>query len=516
MKKIYVAFILILGIIISGCSSTSTRNFEASRENSSGKDRMSYFSKYGYPVPEGRRGTDIPYLQATSHIKGKKTFLNKYSESKILDFYKDLSVEGFGDNTYHWRWHFVINEKNLSRSVNKTIYSGYNLRPSSILTLSGNRWVRKKVSQNPVGDLKKVAVLERGKSGVITYLLVSGTNGEYLVKGEYAVRKVLGLNKNNTGATVKVLRAKSGDKEYSYRNALTNPTLLPSGFLAIEKRGGRYYIYGGGYGHGVGMSQYGAYDLAQNYGYSHKRILKCYYTDIDIKNMYRLDGVGKTIRVGITTTGHKSLDHSVISFTSHSKATLTNSWMNMKLDARDKVKIESNGKRMIIYVNGKKRAETVQGVKYDSKDDKVIVTSLRRGHRKIMYPVYRGTLEVKLSRTNSRAMRVINEVKMEDYLLQVLPSEMPESFGLEALKAQAVAARTYALNDYFNSRFKKEGFHVIDDTRSQMYNNVDENPTSTKAIKETYGEVMLYEGKPIDAKYYSTSSGYGASAHNIW
>ena len=490
MKKIYVAFILLLGIIVSGCSSAGTRNFEASR-NSSGKDRMSYFSKYGYPAPEGSRGKEIPYLQATSHIKGRKTFLNRYSEKKILEFYKDLSIEGFGDNSYFWRWHFAINERDLSRSVNKTIYSAYNSRPSSILTLSGGKWVRKHIPANPVGTLKKVIVLERGKSGVITYLLVSGTNGEYLVKGEYAVRQVLGLSKSNTGVTVKVLRAKSGDNEYSYRNALTNPSLLPSGFLAIEKKGSRYYVYGGGYGHGVGMSQYGAYDLAKNYGYKHKKILNCYYTDMDIKNMYKLDGVGKTIRVGITTKGHKSLDHSIVSFTSHSKATLTNSWMNMKLDASDKVKIESNGKRMIIYVNGKKRAETVQGVKYDSKNDKVIVTSLRRGHRKTMYPVYRGTLEIKLSKTNPNALRVINEVKMEDYLLQVLPSEMPESFGLEALKAQAVAARTYALNDYFNSRFKKEGFHVIDDTRSQMYNNV-------------------------DAKYYSTSSGYGASAHNIW
>lgn len=515
MKKIYVAFILLLGIIVSGCSSAGTRNFEASR-NSSGKDRMSYFSKYGYPAPEGSRGKEIPYLQATSHIKGRKTFLNRYSEKKILEFYKDLSIEGFGDNSYFWRWHFVINERDLSRSVNKTIYSAYNSRPSSVLTLSGGRWVRKYVPANPVGTLKKVIVLERGKSGVITYLLVSGTNGEYLIKGEYAVRQVLGLNKNNTGVTVRVVRAKGGNVDYSDMYALKNPTLLPSGFLAIEKKGSKYYVYGGGYGHGVGMSQYGAYDLAKNYGYKHKKILNCYYTDMEIKNMYRLDGVGKTIRVGITTKGHKSLDHSVVSFTSHSRATLTNSWMNMKLDARDKIKIESNGKRMIIYVNGKKRAETAQGVKYDSKDDRVIVTSLRRGHRKTMYPVYRGTLEIKLSRTNSKAMRVINEVKMEDYLLQVLPSEMPESFGLEALKAQAVAARTYALNDYFNSRFKKEGFHVIDDTRSQMYNNVDENPDSTKAIKQTYGEVMLYNGKPIDAKYYSTSSGYGASAHNIW
>ena len=516
MKKIYIIFVLVIGIIISGCSSTGTRNFEASRNEHSTNDRMSYFSKYGYPSPDGRRGTEVPYLQATSHIKGKRTFLNRYSESKILNFYKDLDTEGFGDNSYYWRWYFSVNERSFSRSINKTLVSSYNSRASSVLTLSGNRWVRKKVPANPVGNLKKLIVLERGKSGVITYLLVSGTNGEYLVKGEYAVRVVLGLSKNNIGEKVKVYRAKGGDSTYSEKAALSNPWLLPSGFLAIEKKGKTYHVYGGGYGHGVGMSQYGAYDLAKNYGYSHKKILGCYYTDVSLRNMYRLDGVGKTIRVGITTNGHRSLDHSTVTLTSHSKATLTNSWMNMKLNPRDNVKIVSDGRKKIIYVNGKKRAETVQGVKYKSNDNKVIVTSLKRGHRKTSYPVYRGTMEIKLSPTNSKAVRMINEVNMEDYLLQVLPSEMPESFGLEALKAQAVAARTYALNDYFNSRFKKEGFHVIDDTRSQMYNNVDENPTSTRAIKETYGEVMLYNGKPVDAKYYSTSSGYGAAAHNIW
>lgn len=514
MKKIYIALIILLGIFITGCS--STRNFNASRNDNYGKDRISYFSKYGYPVPTQGWGKDIPYLQATSHLKGKRGFLNRYNEAKILNFYKDLDVEGFGDNSYFWRWHYSISEKALSRSVNKTIVSAYNSRPSSILTLSGNKWVRKSVPQNPVGNIRKLIVLERGKSGVVTYLLVSGTNGEYLVKGEYAVRQVLGLSKNNVGETVKVLRAKGGDKAYSSKAALTNPWLLPSGFIAIEKKGNRYNIYGGGYGHGVGMSQYGAYDLSENYGYSHKKILACYYTDVDLKNMYRLDGVGKTIRVGITTNGHRSLDHSVVTLTSHSKASLTNSWMNIKLKARDKVKIVSDGKRQIIYVNNVKRAETVQKVIYESNDDKIIVTSIRRSHKKTMYPVYRGTMEIKLSPTNSKALRMINEVKMEDYLLQVLPSEMPESFGLEALKAQAVAARTYALNDYFNSRFKKEGFHVIDDTRSQMYNNVDENSKSTEAIKKTYGQVMLYNGKPIDVKYYSTSSGYGAAAHNVW
>lgn len=516
MKKIYIVLALLVGLIISGCSSTKHRPTNSEMIEHIEKDRVSYFSRHGYPEPEPKYAKEVPYLQATSHIKGKKTFLNRYSESKILDFYKDLEIEGFGDNSPYWRWHFVVSERDYTKSINKTLVSSYNSRPNSVLTLSNGRWVKKPLPYNPVGNLKNIIVLERGKSGVVTYLLISGTNGEYLVKGEYAVRVVLGLSKANLGETVRVYMARGGAEEYSKKINLTNPLLLPSGFLALEKRGHNYYVYGGGYGHGVGMSQYGAFDLSKNYGYNHKKILGSYYKDVSLKNMYKMDGVGKTIRVGITTNGHKSLDHSSVTLTSHSKATLTNSWMNMKLNPRDSVKIISEGSKKIIYVNGKKRAETVQGVVYKSSNGKIIVTSLRRAHRNTSYPVYRGVMEIKNSPTNSKAIRLINEVNMEDYLLQVLPSEMPEGFGLEALKAQAVAARTYALNDYFNSRFKKEGFHVIDDTRSQMYNNVDENETSTRAIKETYGEVMIYDGKPIDAKYYSTSSGYGAAAHNVW
>lgn len=515
MKKLYIAIAIMLAILISGCSGSGTRNFEASRVDS-GADRISYFKKYGYPVPNDKISKIIPYLMATSHMDGKRKFLNRENESNILKFYKDLSVRGFGDNSYYWRWHYSIDEKSLERSLNKTVYRAYSQRNSTVLTLYKGRWEKRYVPANPVGNLKKLVVLERGKSGVITYLLVSGTKGEYLIKGEYAVRVVLGLNRNNVGKTIKVLRARGTDAYYSESVALRNPSLLPSGYLAIEKRGNTYEVYGGGYGHGIGMVQYGAYDLAKNYGYNYKKILLCYYNDISIKDMYKIRGVNKNIRVGITTTGHRSLDHKSIVLTSHSKATLTNSWMDMKLAPRDRVKIVSNGRRQIIYVNGKKRAETVQGVTYRPKNNKTIVTSIRRAQRNTTFPVYRGVMEIKLSPSNRNMLRMINELKMEDYLIQVLPSEMPRSFGLEALKAQAVAARTYALNDYFHSRFKKEGFHVIDDTRSQMYNNEDENDVSTQAIKETYGKVMLYNGKPIEAKYYSTSSGYGASAHNVW
>lgn len=514
MKKIYFVFMLIV-ILITGCSSSRTRNFSSSRKDNS-IDRMSYFKKYGYPVPENKTGKRIPYLIATSHLNGKRKFLNRKSEKDILKFYKNLDIRGFGDNSYYWRWYFSIDKESLERSLNKTIYIAYHRRNNSILTLSNRCWVRKYIPVNPVGSLKEIKVIQRGKSGVVTYLLVSGTNGDYLVKGEYAVRLVLGLRTSNVNKRVEVYMAKGGATRYSSKVTLKNPALLPSGYLAIEKKGKYYYIYGGGYGHGVGMVQYGAYDLGTNYGYNYKKILRAYYSNVAIKNMYRLSGVTKNIRVGITTTGHTSLDHKVVGLTSHGKAYLSNGWMKIKLSPRDKVKIVRSGDRKIIYVNGKKRVETVQAVKYAPKNNKIIVTSFRRAHNDTMFPVYRGIMEIKNSPTSSSSMRMINDIKMEEYLIQVLPSEMPKSFGLEALKAQAVAARTYALNDCFNSRFKKEGFDVIDDTRSQMYNNEDENEISTKAIEQTYGKVMLYDGKPIDAKYYSTSSGYGASAHNIW
>lgn len=93
---------------------------------------------------------------------------------------------------------------------------------------------------------------------------------------------------------------------------------------------------------------------------------------------------------------------------------------------------------------------------------------------------------------------------------------MPESFGVEALKAQAVAARTYALSDYLKNRYEKDGFHVKDTTESQVYNNAKENESSTKAIEATSGKVLMNDGKPIDAKYFSTSSGFTEAANYIW
>ncbi|WP_213523648.1 SpoIID/LytB domain-containing protein [Paenibacillus sp. J31TS4] len=130
-------------------------------------------------------------------------------------------------------------------------------------------------------------------------------------------------------------------------------------------------------------------------------------------------------------------------------------------------------------------------------------------------PSYRGSLELTLSETPGQ-LKVINDVTLEQYLYQVVPSEMPASFGKEALKAQAVAARTYALADYFSGRYAERGFHIDDSTASQVYNNSAENELTTQAVNETAGLIMKSGGQLVDARYYSTSGGYGASKHEVW
>ncbi|WP_165861229.1 family 10 glycosylhydrolase [Paenibacillus paeoniae] len=140
------------------------------------------------------------------------------------------------------------------------------------------------------------------------------------------------------------------------------------------------------------------------------------------------------------------------------------------------------------------------------------ITSLTRAQGK---PKYRGVLEVFQSPEGDK-LRIVNELNMEQYLYQVVPSEMPASFGLEALKAQSIAARTYALTDYMVSRFADHGFHIDDSTLSQVFNNSAENDLTRQAVDATKGLIMLSDGMLVDARFYSTSGGYGASKHEVW
>ena len=128
---------------------------------------------------------------------------------------------------------------------------------------------------------------------------------------------------------------------------------------------------------------------------------------------------------------------------------------------------------------------------------------------------YRGRIEVF---TNSRGtLTVVNELGLEDYVRGVVANELsPGGYpALEALKAQAVAARTYALRN--RGQFMSQGFDVLPTTRSQVYRGLtSENPLSTRAVDETRGLIATYNGEPINALYTSTCGGRTEDAENIF
>jgi stage II sporulation protein D len=127
---------------------------------------------------------------------------------------------------------------------------------------------------------------------------------------------------------------------------------------------------------------------------------------------------------------------------------------------------------------------------------------------------YRGFLVLK---GTPRGLVVVNYVGLEDYLKSVVPGELsPGQFNaIEALKAQAVAARTYALKNM--GQFDHFGYDLVDTPRSQLYVGMAaENPLSTRAVDETKGEVVRYHGELINALYTSTCGGRTEDADKVF
>lgn len=127
---------------------------------------------------------------------------------------------------------------------------------------------------------------------------------------------------------------------------------------------------------------------------------------------------------------------------------------------------------------------------------------------------YRGAIRVMKS-PQRWGLTVVNVVPVEEYLYGVVGKEMSPSWHREALKAQAVAARTYAIShkNYFASR----GFDMTDDTSSQIYAGINgESPSVIAAVDATRGEILTYGGKPIDAFFCSTAGGWTENSENVW
>lgn len=127
---------------------------------------------------------------------------------------------------------------------------------------------------------------------------------------------------------------------------------------------------------------------------------------------------------------------------------------------------------------------------------------------------YRGAIEL---RAGPRGLLVVNRLDLESYLGGVVGAEMgrrtPEE--IEALKAQAVASRTYALRNM--GRWRDQGFDLVADVNAQAYVGIaQESPQALEAVRATRGEILVYDGAPIDAFYSSTCSGRSEDARDVF
>ena len=218
----------------------------------------------------------------------------------------------------------------------------------------------------------------------------------------------------------------------------------------------------------------------------------------------------RTMRVALSTDQFRSVEHERLSL-----SPTTMLYVEEKGTGRG-FAIGPEQEVVLFVVDGRLQALDGQGNTWEfdqrlhiwpHQDGFVQINSFKRGNGTLFYPRYRGRFEITVA--DQERFFVINEVDLEDYLYQVVPSEMPISWPLEALKAQAVAARTYAVAQAIYSRQGHLGYHVADSTSSQVYNNHPEAARTSQAIDETAGQILARGDGIISSTYFYSTSPQG-------
>ncbi len=266
------------------------------------------------------------------------------------------------------------------------------------------------------------------------------------------------------------------------------PDLGPTG-VAATLSAPVYVLSGGGYGHGVGLNQYGALGQAEaNRGY--RDILGFYYPGTQLGKA----PVSK-LRVLVADGRPSVIVGSPVPFSirdgSGAVTPLPAGEIALKPGLR--VVVDGTAKPLpgpLTFLPGARSTLTLDG----------------KG--------YRGELEVTVvQKAVQKALQVIDVVGLDAYLLGVVPGEMSKDWPPAALQAQAVAARSYALA----SIVKNRPFDLFSDPRSQVYYGVAaESPSTTAAVKATRGEILTYAGKVATTFYYASSGGRTASSEDVF
>jgi len=254
---------------------------------------------------------------------------------------------------------------------------------------------------------------------------------------------------------------------------------------ASPSGGATFIVTGHGWGHGVGFSQCGALGYGKH-GWTYTRILRHYYQGTQIS-----PAPETRVRV-LVADGRASLQlssHSSFKVRDATGKTYPLAAGTLTLTAALKVKVTAD-----------KPARALPGP----------LTFLPGSALLTLDKPYRGQLIV---RAINGKLRAVNSLPLEQYLYAVVPLEIGSSGPAEALKAQAVAARSYALA----TRRTTGDFDLYPDVRSQSYGGEKvEQPSTNAAVNATAGQVVMYKGKVITAYYFASSGGRTASVQDVW
>ena len=246
-----------------------------------------------------------------------------------------------------------------------------------------------------------------------------------------------------------------------------------------------FYIRGGGAGHGIGMSQYGAYGYALH-GQDYHFILGHYYqgTALGTTNprqvVHVLLATGSASFSGASAAGHTRLNPS----------------------RTYRVRALSTGRLQITDSAGRPIGRSAAAPLTVSGSSPLEVRGVGG---------YRGSLQFRP--TGRGGVETVNAVGLDDYVRGVVSAEMPAGWLPAALQAQAVAARTYAITTTVNG----DGYDLYADTRSQVYGGVGaETPSTDAAVAATRGQIVIYGGRPADTYFFASSGGYTENIENVW
>lgn len=260
-----------------------------------------------------------------------------------------------------------------------------------------------------------------------------------------------------------------------------------------------FQINGGGDGHGIGMSQYGAYGYALH-GQSYQFILGHYYQGTTLGST----DPNRRVRV-LLATGHPHFSGASAAGKHKLNPALT--YAVRALPKGGLGLYAPSGKRVAKFPSP--TTSTSTSTTTSTATSVVTVTGVGpltlAGHG-----TYRGTLEFAAV---GRAVQTVNAVPLDDYVKGVIAAEMPASWPMAALEAQAVAARTYAIT----SDAGGTAYQLYPDTRSQMYRGVAaETPATDAAVAATRGRIVTFRGAPATTYFFASSGGHTEDIENVW